>query len=685
MARWPSYALVFLVGCHADPSRPAAAGPRPPDGGSGGATAPAPAPAASVALTPRPTGPLPTRHHGAAHYAQIAQVAVTSDGSAALSRDTLGGLRLWPRLDGSEEPRIVNLAAASDFSLERRGDGLLAAVVDGSSGGHLLALSKDGRLTEQGLPIDPGLQALTVMPGGEHVLGVGLDHQLWLFDAAGQPAGSLAVRSAQVAKGLVSRGGAVRALLTTTTKGKPGLLLAALTTDHGLAETGRVAMPAPLAPGVPAVAALAPSGNRIAYLGVDAAGGSVRLVVADAATGTEVAVADAPAISIPLQTTLGWLADDTLILASTTGGWRITFGATTEVFAIPQSPRATAPAIGGDALVAGYGAHLAIQRGDASLKFLGYAEMSPTAVSMSPSGKTIMWITQAGALVRETLDGSAPDVQVRINNEWHGSVAAVDDHTALAGRNNGVLALLDMDTGKELATLPVSSSTPMIVYSPTRKLAAVMAQAGSVWLVPVDRAAPEKLGRPTVISDGAQTFALLDQGDGVLMTYDANWKGRVYTAAELAKGVSAAQMKQARWGAAVSSSVHDRLGRSYVLNGANVDVYVKGVKDRVVPVEAGGAVAVSPDGRRLVITTASGALAVYDATGTKLFSVAAGAFAYGMSWSDDGRLLAIATQGGGLVVDADTGTQLDQSCGWKFTLDNQVPSQFPQNVATVCR
>ena len=32
-------------------------------------------------------------------------------------------------------------------------------------------------------------------------------------------------------------------------------------------------------------------------------------------------------------------------------------------------------------------------------------------------------------------------------------------------------------------------------YSPARKLAAVMAQAGVVWLIPVDRTAAEKLGR----------------------------------------------------------------------------------------------------------------------------------------------------------------------------------------------
>lgn len=676
MARWHSYALVLLVACHADPSRPAAAGPRPADAGDEVAAVPPPPPLAT---------PAETRHHGAAHYAQIMQVAVSTDGSAAISRDTLGGVRLWPTLDGSAEPRVVNVSGATDFSVERRADGVLAAIVDGAAGGHLLALGKDGRLTETGLPIDPGVEALTVAPGGERVLGIGVDHQLWLFDAAGQPLGSLAVRSAQIAKGLVTRRGGLHALLRTTAKGQPGLALATLSAAPGLTEASRVALPIPLAPAVPATAALSPAGTRIAYLGQDAAGGSIRLVVADAATGAEIAVPDAPAMSTPQQTSLGWTADDTLMVASASGGWRIAIGATAEVFAVAQAPRQTIPAFGGDTIVAGYGAHLAIQRGDQSLKFLGYAEMSPTAVSMSPSGQSIMWVTQAGALVRESIDGARPDVQVRINNEWHGSVVALDDHTAIAGRNSGVIALLDMDTGKELATMAVSSSTPIVQYSPARKLAAVMAQAGVVWLIPVDRAAPEKLGRPIVVADGAQTFALLDRGPAALMTYDGAWKGRTYAMAELTKGVSAAEMKKERWGAAVQTYVHDRAGRSYVQSGATVDVYRQGVKERSVPVEAAAAIAVSPDGTRLAITTPTGAIAVYDPAGTKLFAIAAGSFAYGMSWSDDGRALAIATQGGGLVVDAETGTQRLQSCGWKLTLDNQVPSQFPQNVPTVCR
>ncbi|MCE9573381.1 MAG: lactonase family protein [Deltaproteobacteria bacterium] len=681
MARWHSYALVFLVACHTDPSRPAAAGPRPPDGGSV-ATVPATDPGHPAAARPAPAV---TRHHGAAHYAQITQVAVASDGTAAITRDNLGGLRLWPTLDGTEEPRIINLSGAVDFSIERRADGLLAAIVDGSSGGHLLAMGKDGRLTETGLPIDPGIQSLTVIPGGDRVLGVGVDHQLWMFDAGGQPQGSLAVRSAQIAAALVSRGGAIHALLRTSVKGKPGLALAAISAAKGLAESGRVALPIALAPQGAVIAALSPSGARIAYLGQDAAGGSVRLVVADAATGAEIAIPDAPAIQTPQQTALGWTADDALQIASTTGGWRIAFGATAEVFGVAQSARQTVPAFGGDAMIAGYGAHLAIQRGDQSLKFLGYAEMAPTAVSISPSGESIMWITQAGALVRETIDGSRPDVQVRINGEWHGSVVAIDDHTALAGRNSGVIALLDMDSGKELATMAVSSSTPIVQYSAARKLAAVMAQNGVVWLIPVDRAAAEKLGKPIVVADGAQSFALLDGGDAALMTYDASWKGRTYTLAQLQKGVSASEMKKERWGGAVQSYIHDRAGRSYVVNGAAIDIYRQGVKEKSVAIEAASAVAVSPDGRHLAVTTQAGSIAVYDPSGTRLFSVAAGTFAYGMSWSDDGHLLAVATQGGGLVVDADSGTQRLESCGWKFTLDNQVPSQFPQNVPTVCR
>jgi len=669
-------ALALILACHSDPPAAAQFAKPPPGNGTTSQNS------TTTAPTTTPQKPL---MHGAAHYAQISEVAVSSDGTAAITRDMMGGLRVWPSLDGSLEPRIVPVASPAALSIDRRPDGIVAAIVDGSGAGHVVTINKDGRIAVAGLPIDPSIVSLTVLPGGDRVLGVRADQSIGLYDTTGAQLDDATLRSMRVAKLLPRRDGArAMVLVTTTVKGKPGASLVPIDTDGKLKIGAAIALPIPLAAGIPAAAAVSPSGDRVAYLG-QPAGGAVQLVVANAATGAEIKIAEAPQIATPMQTAIGWTGNDKLYVVGQSGGWRIEFGATIDVFASAQAPRMTLPSFGNEALVGGYGAHLAIERADGTLRFLGYSELSPTAVSVSPSGATVMWITSSGGLMKEALDGSSQTL-ARTPNEWYGSVAAVDDHTALAGRNSGVLALVDMDTGKELATMPVAASTPFLQYSAKRKMVAVMAQAGVIWLVSVDRGAAQPLGKPVVIADGAQTFQLLETSDdSVLLTYDNAWKGRIYTAAELVKGPSAAQMKKDRFAAGGAGYIHDRSGQTYVLNGTEVQVWKKGSKVRTFQVETASAVSAAPDGSKIAVTTQTGAIAIYDQAGKKLWSVGAGSFAYGISWSDDSSLLAIATQGGGLVIDAATGNARVQSCGWRFTLDTAVPQILPQNVPTVCR
>jgi hypothetical protein len=673
-------ALLVLLACHSEPPRTAFAG-----SASGAVPPPPPVPQFATPPPPAPASPVVTLKHGAAHYAQITEVAVASDGSAAITRDAMGGLRIWPSLDGTAEPRIVAVASPASLSVDRRADGIVAAVVDGSGAGHIVTIGKGGKIAIAGVPVDPAIASLTVLPGGERILGVRVDQSLALYDATGALLDDASVRASRIVKVLPRRDGArAMALVSTVMKGKPGLGLISISADDKLHLGTATPLPLPLPAVSTAPAAVSPKGTRVAYVGAPV-GGTARLVVVDAATGAEIKVPEAPEIATPMQTAIGWTADDKLYVVGTSGGWRIEFGATIEVFTSAQAPRMTLPAFGGEAVVGGYGAHLAIERADGTLRFLGYAELSPTAVSIAPGGRTIMWITSSGALMKEPLDGGA-QVTVHTPNEWYGSVAAIDDHTALAGRNSGVLALIDMDSGKELATTPVAASTPFLQYSARRGMVAVMAQPGVVWLIRVDRAAAQPFGKPIAIADGVQTFQLLDgPDDAALLTYDGGWKGRVYTMAELTKGVSTAQMKKDRFPAGGAGYIHDRNGQTYVLNGAQVEVWRKGTKVRAFAIEAASAVSASPDGSHVAVTTQTGAITIYDASGTRLWSVGAGSFAYGVSWSDDGSLLAIATQGGGLVIDAATGTPRVQSCGWHFTLDTTVPQLLPQNVPTVCR
>jgi hypothetical protein len=686
MPPWRTLVLTGLCACHAVPSAESPAAAAPSRGQAAvpfGGAAPTPAPAGwsgGTVVMPRRSS------RGVAHYGQITEVAVTSDGSAVLSRDATGGLRLWPAIDGTAAPRAIAIAAPAQLSIERGSGGLLGAVVDGSAAGHLVTLDASHQIRVTGLPIDPAIQSLTVVPGARRVLAVRADQSLALFDDTGAPLGSQAVRGGRITKVLVGRDGPhLAALVTRTVKGTETVELVPVTVDHTLELGTPVGLPA-LAGGAVVAAALSDRGTHVAYVGFEP-GKPARLVIADARTGAEVPVTDAPAIPTPQTTQLGWTADNRLYVESPSGRWRIELGATAEVFAAPRSPRATLAAFGHGVLVGGYGAHLVIQRGDEPLRFLGYEELAPVAASIAPSGKVVMWVTATGTLIKETLDGSAPDVTLASPHPIYGSVAAVDDHLALAGQNTGVVALVDLDHGKELASLAVSSSTPLVQYSPRRKVAAVLAQTGAVWLFAVDPTAGT-LGKPTVVADGAQSYQLLDHAsdDAELLTYDQQWKGRLYTPAELAGPVSGATMKKDRFAGPASAYAHDRAGLSYVVTGADVVVYRQGVKVRTIKVgTAVRQVSPSPDGTRLAVSTQSSELGVYDASGKALWASGLGSFAYGAIWSEDGNRLAVPTRGGGVVLDAATGEPVAQSCGWRFTIGTQVPQTMPQNVPAICR
>jgi hypothetical protein len=59
----------------------------------------------------------PRRHAGVAHSGAIDRIALSADGKGALTRDVVGGTRLWSALDGSREPVVVPIRAPQSFAL----------------------------------------------------------------------------------------------------------------------------------------------------------------------------------------------------------------------------------------------------------------------------------------------------------------------------------------------------------------------------------------------------------------------------------------------------------------------------------------------------------------------------------------------------------------------------------------
>src|SRR4051812_34813593 len=102
------------------------------------AVAPSVAPAASA---PAAIAPLT-----GAHTSPIATLAVSPDGSAAVTGDRQGRIRLWPALDGTREPVIVEGPLPQQLAVQRTPTGFAILVLDSARGAQLVQTAADGTL-----------------------------------------------------------------------------------------------------------------------------------------------------------------------------------------------------------------------------------------------------------------------------------------------------------------------------------------------------------------------------------------------------------------------------------------------------------------------------------------------------------------------------------------------------------
>ncbi len=122
----------------------------------------------------------------ASHASDITRLAVTGSGSAALTLDANGGVRLWPSLRGDREPVIVQFNAPTEITLGERADFLVAAAIDGSGGMQVQVLSKLG-----GLVVSETIRSESdfidvVFVAGRGLLALSADQQLHWIDATGR-------------------------------------------------------------------------------------------------------------------------------------------------------------------------------------------------------------------------------------------------------------------------------------------------------------------------------------------------------------------------------------------------------------------------------------------------------------------------------------------------------------------
>jgi hypothetical protein len=172
-------------------------------------------------VEPQPTtnNPTPIVHEPRAaleapHGGMIVSLTAAPEGDAVLSIDELGGVRLWPSLDGKREPKLVELPVARELALGHRPDGYTAVARDEVGGLYIAKLDSEGRtISHTTLGVEPPFTGMAMTSAG--LLAWRQDHHVLLLDENGATRGDLPTEPQQRVVDIAVAGGKALAMLET--------------------------------------------------------------------------------------------------------------------------------------------------------------------------------------------------------------------------------------------------------------------------------------------------------------------------------------------------------------------------------------------------------------------------------------------------------------------------------------
>src|SRR3954467_9079510 len=104
----------------------------------------APAPVSAPPVVPGAPVTPPPAALSAVHGADIAALGATTDGGAVATADRLGGIRLWPVLDGTREAGGIQGPPPHAIALLRDGDGFAIGLLDAAGGVRVVRTAASG-------------------------------------------------------------------------------------------------------------------------------------------------------------------------------------------------------------------------------------------------------------------------------------------------------------------------------------------------------------------------------------------------------------------------------------------------------------------------------------------------------------------------------------------------------------
>jgi len=203
---------------------------------------------------------------GAPHGGDVLEVAVTEEGDAALTADSLNSLRLWPTLDGTRTPVPLQLGSEpAELALMHADRDLVAIVRDRGGGITLMRVGLDGstRAPRVQLGGDDATFEEVVATGGR-IFARTSDHVLEWYDVRGTRKGRLQLEPGRRITDLAARGGR---LATIIHEGETRAYMrwVSIAGDMMAWETP---LELPTVPH-PGMFAIAPTSRRIAYAAMD--------------------------------------------------------------------------------------------------------------------------------------------------------------------------------------------------------------------------------------------------------------------------------------------------------------------------------------------------------------------------------------------------------------------------------
>ncbi|MBL8621465.1 MAG: hypothetical protein JNK64_09185 [Myxococcales bacterium] len=695
---------IWAVAACGDKRRPTTTPPIPVDAtdagaGAGGIDG-------GVAVTP--TAAEPARV--APHTAFVTAVALDRAGTAAVSIDALGAIRLWRALDGSAPPVALPQHGARALEVARDGAGFTVGSIDGSSAAHLYHLDATGAVLDVAdVPAVP--QAVGLVPTADGAwLVARADQSIALVDRQGAIVDEVSRDGTRVEA--LRPLGASDAIALVSRQDATGRVFAAVTLR---VERGHVTwqreVPLAIAPSAPVELAVAPDGKHLAYFadpaavkaaaaaaaapkpaaGAGAAGPRERRADSVAFAPRPVQPSAPPAVAVVIDATTG--ADVTpraLAAQMFVGAQRLGFVSADAVAAYSQSSgdvasalaadadlvatslgRNCPPALAGGHVVAGMGQNLVVADDAGATRYLGYQAITAQAAALSPDGATTAWATPGGEVQLQPTVGPEGDLIANVDDVVM-ALEFVDATHLIAMTSRGALVLIDATTAKELARVAAPGRNQTLVWDPRGRWLAGLRDSGGVWVMKVDTSQTPALSPPKVISDGSTALWFLDAATDsapALVTLDGASTLRTYTAAQLATGVPLNKVGGVPKHAITSPPLQiDRAGRVYVFDGRDLIRFAGLTMDApraLLRAESLFMPMALPGGVTLVADAMGTVRAVRD-DGGLAWSVNVGGVPQRPALSDDGGRVLLLAQAGALVVDTATGQEIAATCGWRF-------------------